>query len=330
MTTAQFLRTPDSNFDVITDFPYQPRYLDIEDRDVTGMRMHYIDEGPTDGPIVLMLHGMPTWSYLYRSIIAEFVANGYRCIAPDHIGFGRSDKVVDPDWYNIARHVKNLAQLVTKLDLRDMTIMVQDWGGPIGLAQVAQMPERFSRVCIMNTWLHHADYEYSPGIRQWIQQWLPEGLFKANVPEKFTLGGLMAMATDRITPQESVFKALQGEAPDYAGEARTVQLAYDAPFAGLGRQGHSGPYRFPMSIPLHDLISGDAVNQEINFAIINDLKIPVHFMWGVEDTVFVTEWGRRWSSLIAHSTFDEIAGARHFLQDTHGTQIARLLLSYIG
>ena len=328
--TTHFLRTPDSNFTELEGFSYQPNYVDIADDDVDGLRMHYIDEGPIDGPIVLMMHGMPTWSYLYRTIIKELVAQGYRCIAPDHIGFGRSDKVVDTSWYNIARHTKNMKQFVEQLDLRNVTIMVQDWGGPIGLAQVARMPERFDRVCIMNTWLHHEGYEYTPGIQQWIQQWSPGGLFEANVPEKFTLGGLMAMATARVTPQDSVFKALQGETPVYEGEAGDVQRAYDAPFAGLGREGHAGPYRFPMSIPFHDMVSGDAANQEQNFATINALKIPIHFMWGNEDPVFVTEWGRKWSSLIPHATFDEIVGARHFLQDTHGPEIATLLLQYMS
>ena len=199
MTTPDFLRTPDENFEGLADFPYQPHYLDID-----GLRMHYIDEGPADGPVVLMMHGMPTWSYLYRNMIKLMVAKGYRCIAPDHIGFGRSDKVTDPAWYNIARHIANTKRLIESLDLRNIMVMVQDWGGPTGLAQVAAMPERFSRVVIMNTWLHHEGYEYTEGIRQWIEQWTPGGLFETNVPDKFTLGGLMAMATDHISPQDSI------------------------------------------------------------------------------------------------------------------------------
>ena len=143
MTSAPFLRTPDTNFAELKGFDFQPRYLDINDDDIAGLRMHYIDEGPADGPIVLMMHGMPTWSYLYRTIIKDLVAHGYRCIAPDHIGFGRSDKVVDTSWYNIARHTKNMKQFVERLDLRNVTIMVQDWGGPIGLAQVHACPKDF-------------------------------------------------------------------------------------------------------------------------------------------------------------------------------------------
>ncbi|MCX6533772.1 MAG: alpha/beta fold hydrolase [Actinobacteria bacterium] len=325
MTTPTFLRAPDENFATLANFPYQPHYVDIN-----GLRMHYIDEGPSDGPVVLMLHGMPTWSYLYRTIIKELVTHGYRCIAPDHIGFGRSDKVTDPSWYNIARHTANMKQFIETLDLTNITIMVQDWGGPIGLSQVAHMPERFARLCIMNTWLHHEGYEYTPGILQWIQQWSVGGLLEANIPEKFTLGGLMAMATARVTPQDSLGPSLRGETATYSVEAAEVKDAYDAPFKGLDRIGHAGPYRFPMSIPHHDMVAGDAANQEKNFAIINALKIPIHFMWGNEDFVFVTQWGRQWSSMIPHATFEEIDGARHFLQDTHGTEIAQRLLSHFN
>ena len=146
MSTPEFVRSPDSSFADLVDYPFAPNYLDID-----GLRMHYIDEGPRDAPVVLMMHGMPSWSYLYRYIIPVMLEAGYRCVAPDHIGFGKSDKVVDPAWYNIARHTANTAALIQHLDLNNVTIMVQDWGGPTGLAQVANMPERFSRVCIMNT-----------------------------------------------------------------------------------------------------------------------------------------------------------------------------------
>ena len=101
---------------------------------------------------------MPDWAYLYRTLIPGLVDAGYRCIAPDHLGFGRSDKPTDPNWYSIARHTEVLTSLVTALDLDDITLVCQDWGGPIGLAQAAMMPERFSRLVIMNTWLHNPDF----------------------------------------------------------------------------------------------------------------------------------------------------------------------------
>ncbi len=324
MSTPEFVRSPDSSFANLADYPFAPNYYDID-----GLRMHYIDEGPRDAPVILMMHGMPSWSFLYRHIIPIMLDAGYRCVAPDHIGFGKSDKVVDPAWYNIARHTANTEALIKHLDLTDVTIMVQDWGGPTGLAQVAHMPERFNRVCIMNTWLHHTGFEYSPETRQWIEQNSPGGIFRDNVPDKFLWGTLMAVATDRISPADSLFVTLQGGTPKFEGEALDVKNGYDAPFIGLGEAGVNGPRRFPLSIPLNDPISGDAENQEKNFGVINALKIPIHFLWATNDGVFTLDWGKKWHSLIPNSTFEEIVGARHFLQDTHGPEIASRLLAYM-
>jgi len=320
--TAGFIRTDDANFQNLTDYPFAPQYLDIN-----GARMHYIDEGPHDGPVALMVHGMPTWSYLYRYIIPPMVAAGYRCIAPDHVGFGRSDKATDPQWYNIARHTTNLTALISQLDLTNVTLFVQDWGGPTGLAQYAAMPERFTRLVIMNTWLHHESFEYSAGALQWIQQNLPGGIFRDNIPEKLNWGTLMAMSTQRVSPQDSLLKILTGQEPEFSTEALAVKNAYDAPFNGLGEAGVTGPRRFPMSIPAHDPISGNAEEQEKNFAIVNSTKLPVHFVWGVNDQVFTRDWGLKWHSLIPHSTWHELDAA-HFLQDTHGAEIAAQVLSH--
>ena len=319
------LRTPDSNFSELENFPYTPNYFDID-----GVRMHFVDEGPKDAPVALLMHGMPTWSYLYRNMIPHLRAAGYRCVAPDHIGFGRSDKVTDPQWYNIARHTANITRLVTHLNLNNITLFVQDWGGPTGLAQYATMPERFSRLVIMNTWLHHAEYEYSPGIQNWITQNLPGGIFRDNIPEKFNWGTLMAMSTGRVTPQESLLVELNGGTPTYSPEAAAVKYGYDAPFAGLGDEGVTGPRRFPLSIPFHDPISGNAVEQQKHFAIVNSTTLPVHFIWGDSDNVFTLDWGKKWHSLIPHSTFDVMEGAAHFLQDSHGPQIVEAFLSRIA
>ena len=159
---TEFARTPDVNFEDLDDFQYEAHFHQWQD-----MRVHYLDEGPRDGPVMLLCHGMPTWSYLYRHMIPALVEAGYRCIAPDHLGFGKSDKPLDLHWYTIARHTEVLSSLVVNLDLNNITLVCQDWGGPTGLAQAAMMPERFSRLCIMNTWLHHEGYEYSEGIRNW-------------------------------------------------------------------------------------------------------------------------------------------------------------------
>lgn len=318
-----FTRTPTGNFAALADFPYEPKHLDID-----GLKMAYVDEGPRDAHVILMVHGMPTWGYLYRHMIKEFLGAGFRCVVPDHIGFGRSDKVTDPDWYDIARHSANFRQLVESLALNDVTLVVQDWGGPIGLAQYATMPDRFSRLVIMNTWLHHTGYEYSPGILQWIAQNELGGLFRDNVPSKFNWGTLMAMSTQRVSPQESLLKMLTGEPTEFPPEAAVVRDAYDAPFEGLGEPGVTGPRRFPLCIPVRDPLSGNATEQESHFQSVIGTTLPTHFVWGVNDTVFTKEWGQKWHGMIHGSTWHEIP-AGHFLQDTHGSQIATHILGHM-
>ena len=141
------LRTPEERFLGLKEYPFEPRYIEWQ-----GLRMHYVDEGGRDLPVVLMLHGMPTWSYLYRRLIPPLVTAGYRCVAPDYIGFGKSDKVIDDAWYSIERHSQSIAHLIDTLDLERITLMGQDWGGPIGLRQAVDEPERFARLTIMNTY----------------------------------------------------------------------------------------------------------------------------------------------------------------------------------
>lgn len=324
-TGIPFLRTPDESFQDLPNFNYEPHYLDID-----GLRLHYIDEGPRDAPVALLMHGMPTWSFLYRHMIPSLLAAGYRCIAPDHIGFGRSDKVTDESGYNIARHTDKLTACITSLNLHNITIFVQDWGGPIGLAQVRRMPERFSRLVIMNTWLHHASYEYSPGAKQWISQWVPGGLFEVNIPDNLSFGELMTFATGHENAGDVLRAALTHEHMTYSGESLNVKNGYSAPFAGLGREAIAGPRRFPMSIPLHDPVAGNAVEQEKDFEFINATSLPVHFVWGGADGVFVAAWGKKWHSLIPHSTFDLLPDAMHFLQDTHGPEIVAIVLNHIN
>lgn len=153
MTTPEFLRTPDENFVGLEGFNYEPHYLDID-----GLRMHYIDEGPRDGQVILMLHGMPTWSYLYRHIIKDMTAAGYRCIAPDHIGFGRSDKVTDANWYNIAQHTANMKTLIEKLDLeRDY-----DFGTRLGRPHWSCSSRTYARAILSTR--HHEYMAASRGI----------------------------------------------------------------------------------------------------------------------------------------------------------------------
>ena len=202
---TEFVRTADENFDDLPNFPYAPNYHQWQD-----LRMHYVDEGPKDGPVMLLPHGMPTWAYLYRDMIPGFVQAGYRCIAPDHMGFGRSDKPTDIHWYTIARHTEILTSLIVDLDLQHITLVCQDWGGPTGLAQAAMMPERFDHLVILNTWLHHPEYEYSEGITTWNAGWQEGGRFNRPEPD---LGLLLVMSSGLMSFDEFVLAFSDGKDP---------------------------------------------------------------------------------------------------------------------
>lgn len=146
----QFKRTPDERFDNLVDYAFQPNYLNVADREGGELRVHYLDEGPADGDVVLLMHGQPVWSYLYRRMIPGLVKAGFRVIAPDLIGFGRSDKPTQTQDYTYARHVAWMSDWLTQLDLQDITVFCQDWGSLIGLRLIAAFPERFSRVVLSN------------------------------------------------------------------------------------------------------------------------------------------------------------------------------------
>lgn len=145
------LRTPDAAFAGIQDYPFSSHYLDVTDADSgTALRVHYIDEGPRDAPVVLMMHGEPSWSYLYRNMIGPVVAAGYRVVAPDLIGFGKSDKPASQSDYSYARHVAWMRNWLEQMDLQRITLACQDWGSLVGLRLVSEMPDRFAGVALSN------------------------------------------------------------------------------------------------------------------------------------------------------------------------------------
>jgi haloalkane dehalogenase len=148
-----FVRTPDERFDSLEGYPFSPNYVEVSDFEGGHLRLHYLDEGPSDGDIVLLMHGQPSWSYLYRNMIPLLTEAGLRCIAPDLIGFGRSDKPTSQDNYTYANHVAWIAEFVKNLELTNVTLMGQDWGGLIGLRVLAENPDRFARVVCANTGL---------------------------------------------------------------------------------------------------------------------------------------------------------------------------------
>lgn len=318
---TEFARTPDVNFEDLDDFQYEAHFHQWQD-----MRVHYLDEGPLDGPVMLLCHGMPTWSYLYRHMIPALVEAGYRCIAPDHLGFGKSDKPLDLHWYTIARHTEVLSSLVVNLDLNNITLVCQDWGGPTGLAQAAMMPERFSRLCIMNTWLHHEGYEYSEGIRNWNQSWHPGGRFDLTCPDI----GLLLVLSAGLAGPEIIFPALaEGRSPALSGEAALVYRGFSAPYRGLPDAAFNGYRRFPRSIPMDSFDNGNAAAQALHYRTLLAAECPSYFIWGCSDNVFTEAWGRTWAERMGAS-FDPIPAAGHFLQNTHGPEVADLLLKRIA
>ncbi len=295
-------RTPDEAFDGLAEFPFQPNYLEWD-----GLRTHYIDEGPKDAPVALLVHGEPTWSYLYRRMIPPLLAAGYRCVAPDHIGFGRSDKVLDDSWYVIDRHVRRLAGLIERLDLRDITMVVQDWGGPIGLINAVAAPHRIARLTILNTWLHHEGYDYSPGIRAWRdaatnRHWLA-----------WTRGDLPCGAIVRRACVRPVADPI------------ALERAYEAPFHG-NPKAKAGARRFPWCIPFAEPEAGAAGQQEQAFEALKNWSKPVHLIFGAADPIFTADWGKRWAAMIPGATFDTIAQAGHFCQEDAGPEIISVLL----
>jgi len=326
-TTAgvRFVRSPDAAFGDLFDYPFAPHYLEFE-----GLRLHYIDTGPRSGPVALLMHGMPTWSFLNRHIIAALVAAGWRCIAADHIGFGRSDKVIEPDWYSIDRHMAAHRALIEALDLGGVTLFVQDWGGPIGLAQAVDMPDRFARLVIMNTWLHHDGYDYSPAIRRWHAGWLPNGLFNTQVPDPLSIGWFLQVSFGAM-PAAAIGAIVRGEGPPaLSSAAEAVRRGYDAPFAGLGAEGVIGARRFPLSLPFANPEGGAADRQARVFARLRDWTKPIDFIWGGADDIFTAGWGRAWAAQFPQARFELLPDAGHFLQETHGAEIAARFLARLS
>ena len=161
------LRTPDDRFDNLPGFPFEPHYCEIRDAGLGPLRIHYVDEGPGHGPVVLCLHGEPTWSYLYRKMIPLFAAAGFRVLAPDLVGFGRSDKPSGRSDYTYARHVQWMKDWLVAMGLCDVTLLGQDWGGLIGLRLVAEIPERFARFSLSNTALPTGDIPANEAFQRW-------------------------------------------------------------------------------------------------------------------------------------------------------------------
>jgi haloalkane dehalogenase len=297
-------RTPDSRFADL-GWSFAPHYLTHPD----GLRQHYVDEQP-DGPArgtFLLLHGEPTWSYLYKDWIGPLVHLGYRVVAPDHLGFGRSDKPVDDGWYSIAAHRRALEALIADLDLDDISLVVQDWAGPIGLCTALTDPDRYARLFIFNTWLHHDGYEYGEGIRRWHEAAVDPERLGADMPTGAIVAGTMRR-------------------PDVDVEA--VRRAFDAPFTGAASK--AGARRFPVCLPFAHPRLGDAALQQRARARLREWDIPIHLAFGDADPVFPYETAEQWAAELPGATLDRIPGAGHFVQLDAPTDCLAVVREQLG
>ena len=282
------LRTPEENFGNIYNFPFETKYIENL-HGCEGLRMHYIDEGPVDSKVVfLCLHGQPTWSYLYRKMIPVFTSAGYRSVAPDFFGFGRSDKPIEDEIYTFEFHRNFLIEFIKRLKLKNIALVCQDWGGILGLTLPMDMPNRFTHLILMNTTLGTGEGVPSPGFRTF-RDWVKK------TPD-MDVGRLMLRGTPLLTPEE--IAAYDAPFPDIkykAGIRRFPQLVpttYDAPGAEISRKAKDWFQKewngeSFMVVGMQDPVLGPSVMRQLKKMIPrcpSPLKIK-------EAGHFVQEWG---------------------------------------
>lgn len=316
----EIARTPDEQFAALPGFPFEPHYLDVVADELAPLRMHYLDEGPADGPVVLLLHGQPTWSYLYRKVIPVLADAGLRAIAPDLIGFGRSDKPTDHTDYTLARHVGWLHSLVTGLDLNGITLVAQDWGGPIGLSVLAADPDRFARVIAANTILHTAD----PALADRLT-WAVHGTGESRVVLEEALVDYLLYTQRAPRLEPSLFI---GAATTHPLEP-DVLAAYDAPFPDPSLT--PGLRQMTALLPLTRNDVGARLGRRTMRAL-EQFEKPFVTCYSDGDPAT-----RGWETVFAervpgargmpHRT---IAGAGHFLQEDAGEELGRAITEILA
>lgn len=290
------LRTEDSRFLDLDGYPFQPNYADVG-----GLRLHYVDEGPKDRAPILCMHGEPTWSYLYRHMIPVFTVAGHRCLAPDLIGFGKSDKPVARSAYTYQAHVDWMSNWLVQMDLQQVTLVCQDWGGLIGLRLVAAMPERFARIVVANTALPTGDQPMGPAFEAWRD-------YSQSVPDlnagRIVYGG----TTSKISEAEIA--------------------AYNAPFPDASYQ--AGARQFPMLVPSTPDDPAAAANRAA-WEILSGLDVPVLTAFGADDKIMAG---------VDHVFQTRMPGAKgqphrilpaagHFLQEDVGPELAELICKWV-
>jgi haloalkane dehalogenase len=291
------LRPPDERFENLPGYPFEPHYVEVD-----GLRIHYVDEGPRDGDVVLLLHGEPTWSYLYRKMIPILVDAGLRAVAPDLVGFGRSDKPVRRAEHTYQRHVDWMWGAIEAIGLDSMTFFGQDWGSLIGLRLVGEHPERFSRVVIGNGGLPTGEQKLSEAFMKWRE-------FSQETPE-FPIGLLVKGGCVTDVPDE-------------------VIAAYDAPFPDDSYK--EGARQFPVLVPISPEDPAAAANRKA-WETLQAWDKP--FLTAFSDSDPITRGGERVFHKLVPGTAGQphttIANAGHFLQEDQGEVLARVIVDFVA
>ncbi|MCC6998475.1 MAG: haloalkane dehalogenase [Deltaproteobacteria bacterium] len=299
------LRTPDDRFTDLPGYPFAPHYQEVPTGDLDGdggtLRMHFVDEGPRDAPVVLMLHGEPSWSYLYRKVIARVVAAGLRAVAPDLPGFGRSDKPATQDDYTYQRHVDWMWAFLEAQSLRDITLLCQDWGGLIGLRLVGEHPERFARVVAANTFLPTAERPPQEAFLTWRR-------FSQEVPE-LPVGFILQSASKRPLTD-------------------AIRAAYEAPFPDESYK--AGARKFPLLVP----IAADDPAVPANLAAWQGLeRFQRPFLTAFGDSDPITRGADRVLQARIPGAKDQphttLKDAGHFLQEDAGEELGDVVVDFV-
>jgi haloalkane dehalogenase len=300
----QTRRTPDERFVNLPGYPFAPNYALVDARDGSGdtIRVHYLDEGPREGEVVVLLHGEPSWSYLYRHMIPVLARAGLRCVAPDLVGFGKSDKPTPRTEYTYARHVEWMrALLFDELALRGVTLVCQDWGGLIGLRLLGEHDDRFARVVAANTGLPTGDSRTTDAFTAWQR-------FSQEVPE-LPVGRIVNGGCTTDLPAE-------------------VVAAYDAPFPS--EEHKEGARQFPILVPTRPDDPASSANRAC-WEVLERFERP--FLCAFSDSDPITRGGERpflervpGTGGLEHRT---IAGAGHFLQEDRGPELAQVVVDLI-
>ena len=297
-----FLRTPDDRFAALTGFDHEPQYAEVSDGEGGTLRMSWVEAGPSDGPVVLLLHGEPTWSYLYRHVIEVLSAAGIRSVAVDLVGFGRSDKPTELADHSFARHVEWVRELVLDvLDLRDITLVGQDWGGLIGLRLVAENPDRFARVVAANTGLPTGDFDM-PEI-WWQFRKAVEGAPVLDVGRLVSAGCVRGMSDE-------------------------VRASYDAPFPDETFK--AGPRVMPTLVPTRPDDPATEANRAA-WEVLSTWEKPflVAFSDGDPITGGMAPVIRKLVPGTKGLHHPVIAGAGHFLQEDAGQDLGRVVADFV-